>query len=124
MSLITQAREDLKDIIENSEEFGVALVFTSPDGDTAAVVGLHARHHKSIDPDTGAPINSRVAHVSVMENALDALGYPVRTDGEVNLRNHKVTAADSTGTEHTYTVREWFPDETLGMIVLILGEYA
>jgi hypothetical protein len=50
--------------------------------------------------------------------------YPVRSSsGIVNLAGHKVTVADSTGASVTYVVREWMPDETIGLILMILGDF-
>jgi hypothetical protein len=42
----------------------------------------------------------------------------------VALQGHKVAVADSTGVVKNYVVREQYPDETIGLIVLILGTYA
>lgn len=123
MGLIDRAKADIKTIIENTSDFGVQMAFVSPANDTATVMGLHTKHRISISPE-GVPINARNAHVSVSEASLTALGYPVRENGEVKLSNHRVTVKDSTGEDKTYVIKEWFPDETIGMIVCILGDYA
>jgi hypothetical protein len=37
--------------------------------------------------------------------------------------NHLVNVKDSTGNLRNYVIMENFPDETLGMITCILGDY-
>lgn len=138
MSLLERARADVKRIIENDEEWGVAIEFASPSdsefdgsfeeafrgaGSTAAVTGTHTKHHQSFDLETGKDLNAKKASVTVVEQALTDLDYPVRENGEVDLKDHLVRVKDSTGTEYQYVVDQWFPDEALGLIVCILGKY-
>ena len=40
------------------------------------------------------------------------------------MKDWQANVADSTGVVKNYKVQQWFPDEKLGMIVLILGMYA
>ena len=123
MSLIAQAKEDWKTITSNADEFGIEMTLTAPTGETATVTGLHTKHHLGIDKE-GAAVNAKNAHVSVSEELLTAAGYPVRNDaGEVNLKSHRVSVADSTGTAKEYVVAQWFPDETVGVIVMILTDF-
>ncbi len=125
MSLTEQARKDIQRITSDLQAFGVTMTFTSPDADTASVVGLHTKHHLGIDDETGAPINAKTASVSVAEKLLTDLSYPVRNqNGEVSLDGHLVKVKDSTGSEKTYLCSEWFPDEKVGLIVVILQDYA
>lgn len=123
MGLIEQVKADAKQIMENTGDFGVVMTFVAPDNSTATVAGMHTKHRISLSPE-GIPINARNAHVSVSEESLTALGYPVRVGDEVEMTGHKVTVKDSTGEDKTYVIREWFPDETIGLIVCILGDYA
>lgn len=124
MSLLDQAKEDLKDITSDPEEWGRSILFQGPNGETATVVGLHSKHHLKIDTE-GNPINSKNAHISVSESLLVEQDYPVRNaEREVSLRNHKVTVVDSTGDNCVYQIKEAFPDESVGLIICILGDYA
>jgi len=124
MSLILQAQKDVQSITSNNKEFGVNMTLTAPTGEVATVVGLHTKHHLSIDTE-GNAVNSRNAHVSVSEYELNAQYYPVRdSSGDVNLKNHLVKVKDSTGVEITYICKQWFPDETVGLIVIILGKFS
>lgn len=123
MSLIEQARKDWLQITSNTNEFGIELNLFAPNGVTAVVNGLHTKHHLGIDTD-GRPVNSRNAHITISESLLNEANYPVRDiSGKVNLRNHKVQCKDSTGLTGEYIIREWFPDETVGVITCILGEF-
>lgn len=121
MSLLDQAKADIQTITANSSEFGRSITFTAPDDSTATVIGLHSKHHLAINPDDGTPVNAKNAHISVSEALLTAASYPVRNaSGEVNLKGHVVSVKDSTGLSKNYKIREWFPDETIGLITCIL----
>jgi hypothetical protein len=123
MSLLDQIKKDIEDITGNPNEFGREIIFVAPDESMATVTGLHTKHHLGIDTD-GNPVNSKNAHISISEYYLALQDYPVRNQaGEVNLKNHKVTVKDSTGNDCTYVIREWFPNETIGLITCILGDY-
>ena len=101
------------------------MVFTAPTGETATVYGVHTKHNTSIDQD-GMRVNSPNVHVSVSERLLIEQYYPVRNDkNEVVMATdrHKVTVADSNGLEITYKVLECWPDQTLGVLVMLLGAY-
>jgi hypothetical protein len=122
MSLLDQAKADIRSIVSNSDEFGRSMTFTNGE-DTATVTGLHSKHHYIVDLD-GVRANSLNAHITVSEADLEAEGYPVRNaDGQVDLENHRVSVADSTGTTVQYVIRQVFPNETVGVIVCILGGF-
>ncbi|MBP1638973.1 MAG: hypothetical protein H6Q17_556 [Bacteroidetes bacterium] len=81
-------------------------------------------HHLSFDTD-GAPVNSKQAHITVSEKILTDAGFTVRnSNNEVYLINAIVKFADFSGVEKSYTVKENFADDTLGVIFLMLGKYA
>jgi hypothetical protein len=123
MSLILQAQKDVQSITSNNKEFGVNITMIAPMGEVANIVGLHTKHHLGIDTE-GNRVNSRNAHISVSEYELNRQYYPVRnSEGNVSLRHHKVIVKDSTGVEITYICDQWFPDETVGLIVIILGAW-
>jgi hypothetical protein len=123
MGLIADIERIWRERSSDLSEFGVALSFVAPEGQTANVNGLHTKHHLSFDTE-GIAVNSRNAHVSVSEKLLTDLGYPTRNaKGEVDLQNHRVTCKDSTGIDKTYIIRQWHQNETIGVIVMILGEW-
>ena len=118
-----QIKADVLNITTNSSEFVSSVLFTAPTGETATIICRTNKHHLSVDAD-GAPVNSRNASVSFSEFAFEGTGYPIRgLSGRVNLDKHKVTWTDSTGQPSTYMIKEWFPDETLGLIVCILSDF-
>jgi hypothetical protein len=123
MGLMQQARADLLQIVSNEKEWGIPVVFSAPDNKTVTATCLVKKHHLSINGD-GVPVNGKNATISVAEASLTALTYPIRNAaGEVNLNGHKVAWPDSTGKVSSYMIREWFPDETLGLIVCILDDF-
>jgi len=123
MNLIDQAKADIEQITSNLNEFAVEIIFTSPTEQTATISGLHTKIHLGVDTD-GLAVNSKKAHISFSEKFLTDASYPVRnSSGEVNLRNHRVSVKDSTGNLKNYTVKEIFPDETIGLITCMLDDF-
>lgn len=125
MGLLERAKADIERITSNLNEFARAAVFYAPTGETASVNILHTKHHLGVDAELQKWVNTKNAHISVAEKFLTDAGYPVRNSGgDVSLLRHKVKVADSTGTEVTYMIEQWFPNETVGLITCILGTYA
>lgn len=123
MSLLNFAREDTNDILTDAEGFTTSIVFLAPDTSTATIKGLAIKHHLKFN-EFGTPVSSKTARITVSEAALLAEDYPVRNDtDEVALTGHKVTWADSTGTEWTYVIEVAMPDETLGCILCTISDY-
>lgn len=104
--------------------FEVDLTFETPSGSvTKTVQGIGMKHHLSVDSE-GVNVNQLNAHITVSENELIDAGYPVRNGSDiVDLKDHKLRYADSTGVEKEYLIKQTYPDETVGMITCILGEY-
>ncbi|KKQ06406.1 MAG: hypothetical protein US15_C0012G0004 [Candidatus Moranbacteria bacterium GW2011_GWF1_36_4] len=122
-SILERARIDTQSIITNTADFSVAITLKNPSGTITAVVsGIASKHHISIDTQ-GNVVNARTAKVTFCEKQLTDLAYPVRTSGEVTLIKHIIEYQDSTNVAKKYIIRETFPDETLGIIVCILGDY-
>lgn len=134
MGLIAQAKADIERITSSLNEWAVPITFVVPGSafdltfdetlNTDKMVtlkGLHTKHHLGITEDQRR-VNTKNASVTIAEKFLTDIGYPVRVNGEVQMRDHKVFVKDSTGTVCFYVIREWFPDETVGLIVFILGD--
>jgi len=128
MNLTERAIQDLAQITGNSNDFGVKIVLTDTLDRSAELVGFHVKHHMNID-ELGNTVNSKKASVAFSESNLPA-GFSIRVEddnsdfyGDVSLKDWLVQVADSTGNQKMYKVQQWFPDEKLGMIVLILGDY-
>lgn len=122
-SILQAAMADAKKIV-TSGGFEVEIGLSTPSGDMSLQTkGSHSKHHLSFDTE-GSQVSSKQAHVCVDEKVLSDNNYPVRNaNGEVDLYKHKVVCADSSGVLKNYVVREQFPNETLGLIVLILGDW-
>lgn len=126
MNIVDRAAADIARITGNNQEFGTGLpvVMTPPGGDPVSFTAIHTKHRRAVDPETGYSINAKVASIAVSESYLVAENYPVRNStGEVFLQDHLVEVRDSTGVNCRYVVREWWPDEMIGLIVLILGDF-
>lgn len=120
MGLIQQIKEDIEDITSNLDDFAVVLTLQPPNGVPVTINGFHSKHHLGFTTE-GARVNSRNAHAAFSEKFLTDVGYPVRINGQVNLESHKLTAKDSTGNDVTYVIEQYYQDETIGLIVCILG---
>ncbi len=121
MGLIDTINSDIANITSNLNDFGVSMTFIAPDLTTLTVTGIHTKHHLGVNTE-GEIINSKKASIAVSESKL--AGYPLRNaKNEVDLNGHLVNVKDSTGTLCNYKIRQWFPDETIGLIVCILEMY-
>jgi len=124
MGLVERSKSDLDRFTGDLNGFGEEFTIIRPSGDEEAVViGYHTKHHRQFTED-GSTISSKIASIAVTESKFDALGFVIRNeDGEVDIKSYRVKAADSTGGIKEYVVRESYPDEQLGLIVLILADY-
>ena len=122
-SLFNIIKRDAKRAI-NSGGYQVDIEIKTPDNSkTINITGWAVKHFASFDSD-GNQVNTKVVRATIDEAVLVSLNYPVRNaKKEVRLIYHKVSFVDSSGELKHYTVRENFPDENLGLIVLLLGDY-
>lgn len=125
MGLTDKAIADVKRFTTDSNGWGVSALFTAPDNQTANINVHHVKHNLGVDTD-GNMINSKKAHVSFSESALaDANPNYIIRDArkEVNMKGHRINVADSTGIVKNYIVKSTYPDEKIGLIVVILDDY-
>ncbi len=123
MGLLDIARNDIKNIISDAGGFGEDVTITNLLNQTETIKALHSKHHLGVDT-VGNRVNSKNAHISFSEKQLTDLGWSIRNEsGEVDLKKYKVQAKDSTGVNKLYVIQEWFPSETTGLIVCVLGDY-
>lgn len=125
-SLFDIIKRDAKMII-NRGGYEIDIEIKTPDnGMTVNITGWAVKHFGSFDSD-GNQVNTKNVRATIDESVLVSLGYPVRSNKkgipEVDLIKHKVSFVDSSGNLTNYIVRENFPDENLGLIVLVLGDY-
>lgn len=124
MGLNERARQDMQRYTSDKNGFGVDITLISPDDVTVTIVGLSTTHHLAIDQMSGEVVSSKTASVSFAEAIATAAGYTVRdAKGEVSLKGHRVETKDSTDIVKKYVINKVIPDEKLGLIVCILGDY-
>lgn len=126
MSILDLARADMQFITtDTTGGFAVNITFTSPTGTVATIGGLYTKHREQYDND-GRPINTKKVHIGFSETVLNAAGYPTRPGGpgtEVDMKGALATLSDSTSIATQYIIEQWWPDDTLGLIVCMLGDY-
>lgn len=120
-SLLQSVRTDSKRHITEGGFQSDIKITTPSDSVSVDTTGWATKHHLNFDTD-GTQINAKNAHICLDEEKLTAAGYPVRVNEEVNLINHKIIVKDSSGVDKNYIIKENFPDETLGLIVCVLGD--
>lgn len=122
MSLVSQAKKDIERITSTLSEWAVDAVLIKPNGDEFIIKAIHTKHHVSIGTD-GLPVNAKNASIAFSEGNLQT-GLSIRNaGGEVVLKNWRINVVDSTGIVKNYRITQWFPDEMIGLIVCILGDY-
>jgi len=126
MSLFDIIKRDAKFIV-NSGGYQIPITFTNKDrSKTVTINGWAVKVVNFFDTD-GNQVNTKKVQCTIDELALVSQGYPVRTNKkgieEVDLIDHFVDFADSTGVVKNYKVRENLPDENLGLITLWCGDY-
>jgi hypothetical protein len=123
MGLMDEIKLDIQDITSNSNEFGISITFTNPsDTQTIQVVGTASNHFMQFDFESGKNINSQNTHVTVSEQLFIDAGYKIRNvDNKVSMKKHRVSWIDTTGVSGSYEVIEAMPDQSVGLIVFILG---
>jgi hypothetical protein len=118
MGLMDQARADIEQITSDENGWGTEMVFTAPTDETATIFGIFVEHHTTFNPE-GVNTNAKFTHCSFSERLLTVEGYPTRDDNdEVDFSNHKVVIKGK-----KYVIREWKPDETVGLISCSLGDF-
>lgn len=123
MSLTLKAQQDAQQITTNSSDWGVEVVFVAPTAETVTVNALHVKHNTGFDLD-GVRVNAKISSIAVSELELVSLNYPIRNGSdEISLKNHRISVADSSTVVREYLVSETYPDEKLGLIVLILKDF-
>lgn len=122
-SLLNRARKDSKKYVTTGG-FEENICIQTPDGlKSLSTTGFVSKHWINFDTD-GNAANSKNAHICLDEDKLVLGNYPVRNlNQEVFLLKHRVTVKDSSGLDKKYVIIETFPNETLGLIVCILGDY-
>ena len=121
MNLLDTARMDANKIVQG--EFSSPCTITNPQRTVSvSLIALATKHHITINPETGQPVNAKNAHICLSETKLNELGYISRVNGEISLIGHFIEVSDSTGIVNKYKISESWPNETLGLIICILQD--
>lgn len=124
IGLTERAKRDVERITSDPKGFGVAISFTAPTGQMANVYGRSKNIRIGVNPLTLEVVNSLDASVSVSESLLNRSDYPVRDEsGEVSMNKHLIEVKDSSGRLGKFVIKETYPDQVLGLIVMKLGSY-
>lgn len=124
MSLLDQARADLQMILEDPEGFSQPVTVTSPAGDDFELIGKRQDIALTIDPDTGVAVKGRQVSLALSLRTIADAGMerPVGI-ADSGSRPWVVTMADSGGNPDTFKVVESNPDDTIGVVTLLLEAY-
>lgn len=122
-SLFNLVKRDAKFFVTKGG-YQIDIELVTPDGSkTVNITGWAVKHFGSFDSD-GNQVNTANVHATVDEALLVSLGYPIRNvRGELSMKFHIVKFVDSSGVLSSNIVREIFPDENLGLILLVLGRF-
>jgi hypothetical protein len=124
MGLKTDVAEDMREIHEDTDDFGWPITVTDPSGFFAPLHGLSNDVEGAIDPDTGLLVSGRSASVSIpMQALIDAgLGNPVGV-ASPNERPWVIDFDDILGSPRKFKVTTSGPDYGIGNIVCKLETY-
>lgn len=126
-SLLELARRDVASITGDSHGFSQWIGFVSQTLrpiKEAWVFGRHTRITGVVDNNSGGPIVGMVAQVTVIEKHLSDNAYPVRNaDGEVDMIQHIVAVENANKEYKKYVIIAQYPNESIGQLTFILGEY-
>lgn len=125
MSLLTLLQRDANDLMNNLDGFAEVVKLVWPDGTEVGFNMIHTLHHLGYDLQKAQEINTLKAHAIFSEADVIAVGKSVRLpNGQVMMKNYRLKAKDTNGTEWKYIVDNWFPNGKVGTITLILGAHA
>ena len=115
------SKRDAKRFVNSPNGMAIDIQVKTPDmSQTFEITGWAVKHSISFDSD-GNQVNTKIARVLVDEDVLVAKGITVRDSrGEINLDKYKFNFKDSSGILKGHSVREYFPDENLGLIMVLL----
>ena len=120
-NLLAQARKDAKHVVTKLGFQNDVFLINPLSMDFIRLKGLTSKHWIKFDTD-GSPINAKNVHLNLIEKDIQELGFETRgKNGNVNLLDYYVIVQDSTNNYKKYQVKEVYPNESLGLIVFILG---
>ena len=120
-NLLAQVRKDAKHVVTKLGFQNDVFLINNLSMNFIQLKGLTSKHWLQFDSD-GSPINAKNVHLNLIEKDIQELGFETRgKNGNVNLLDYYVIVQDSTNNYKKYQVKEVYPNESLGMIIFILG---
>lgn len=117
------AKNDAQFINTRSEDFAIDATITAKDG-TVFTGKLIKNNHTTSYNEIGQKVNVRTTNVCVGCAALIEENFPFKNSGgEVAMIGYVIEFIDAFGTSKKHMVAEQYPDDDLGIIVLILADY-
>jgi hypothetical protein len=125
MGLRDIAASDVIEIINDTETGGDEITITSPAGVSETFNALTNDIHFAIDPETGETVTGRQCSATVLSSDLVTAGFTdIKGIPDTNSRPWVVQMTDINGVTASFKVVESHPDNTIGLMILILGEYS
>lgn len=120
MNLTDRVKKDVAHIVTNGgAEREITL--TPVNGNPFTVRGIPVRINRMVEEHEGSYTNAPFSHVSVIEQDLIDAGYSPRVNKLATLKGWLVSWTDAVQT-WTYSVSETMPDDTIGLISLVLKD--
>ncbi len=123
MGMLERAKSAVQRYRSDPNGFTKLITIISPD-DLISIseYGMHARITEKFN-SLGEMVNTNKAHISISEPTWNAAGLVTRdADNACLLKDYKVDVLDSNGVLCHYIIREVNTDDTLSLIILILGD--
>lgn len=122
-NLLNRARRDSRKFLTKGG-FQSDFILESIDGlYKVELSGFHTLHFLGFDED-GRLTNSKNAHISFSEAEAKEKGYFIRNSrNQVDLKGQKISVEIPEVKLTQYVIKEAYPDNTLGLVVCILGDY-
>jgi len=124
MSILSLARADWENFSQSAFDLDIIFRVSYETGaETATIKGLFAETSRTIDTD-GQDAIADIARLTFSENLLKTTNpaYPIRNaDGLVAINQHKITVTNSAGIVLDLTIKNVYPDSTVGMITCDLA---
>lgn len=116
--------QEIKLILENEDDFGTPITFTTPDGShTATINGLAIVIGTKVDQRTGSLVIGTSASITFVESSLTDQEYPTRVNNILDINKHRVQFTEENGNVLFYTITGQIPSASIGVIKCELSAY-
>jgi len=124
MGMLERAKLAVNKYRSDPNGFTKLITIISPDGlISISSYGMHARITEKFN-SIGEIVNTDKGHISISEPSWNAAGLITRdANNACLLKDYKVDVTDSNGVLCHYIIREVNVDNTLSLIILILGDF-